>query len=66
MRSSRRATHEAARPRQAPLLTFAAAELYRDANARFGIDYTPDILAESQSCIPSALFAAMRGEGPYP
>lgn len=49
-----------------PLLTFAAAELYRDANARFGIDYTPDILAESQSCIPSALFAAMRGEGPYP
>lgn len=48
-----------------PLLTFAASELYTGANARFGIGYVPDILAESNACDPSSLFKAMRGEGPY-
>ena len=49
-----------------PLLTFRAAELYNQANERAGIPYMPDILAESAACVPPALFAAMRGEGPYP
>ena len=49
-----------------PLLTFEAARLYDDVNAAAGIGYLPDILAESASCIPPQLFAAMRGEGPYP
>ena len=49
-----------------PLLTFAASELYADANARFGIGYVPDIMAESNACSPADLFRAMRGEGPYP
>lgn len=49
-----------------PLLTFKAAELYQEANQRFGVSYEPDILGESCSCDPAALFAAMRGEGPYP
>ena len=49
-----------------PLLTMRAAELYRGAMTRLGIPYEPDILAESQACDPTALFAAMRGEGPYP
>ena len=53
-------------PRAHPLLTMCAAALYRDATARAGIPYEPDILGESQACDPSALFAAMRGEGPYP
>ncbi len=48
-----------------PLLTFAASDLYKEANARHDIDYTPDILAESASCVPPQLFTAMRGEGPY-
>lgn len=48
-----------------PLLTFAAAEKYQDALKREGIDYWPDIFAESNSCSPRDLFAAMRGEGPY-
>ncbi len=49
-----------------PLLTFAAAEKYTQANARHGIDFVPDILGESVACQPPQLFAAMRGEGPYP
>ena len=49
-----------------PLLTFRAAELYREANARIGLTYEPDLLAQSCACDPSSLFAAMRGEGPYP
>ena len=49
-----------------PLLTFRAAELYDAANERAGIPYVPDIMAESVACVPPALFAAMRGEGPYP
>ncbi len=49
-----------------PLLTFATAELYREPLARFGIGHECDILAESCACDPPALFAAMRGEGPYP
>ena len=49
-----------------PLLTFRASELYRQANERVGITYEPDLMAEACSCDPSALFAAMRGEGPYP
>lgn len=49
-----------------PLLTFRAARLYDEANAALGVDYTPDILAESCACVPPALFAAMRSEGPYP
>ncbi len=48
------------------LLTFAASDLYRDAWQRFGIPYEPDILAQSCAAIPPDLFAAMRGEGPYP
>ena len=28
--------------------------------------YEPDLLAESCACDPASLFAAMRGEGPYP
>lgn len=48
------------------LLTFAASDLYRDALQRFGIPYEPDILAQSCAAIPPDLFAAMRGEGPYP
>ena len=49
-----------------PLLTFKASELYAGANARIGLPYEPDIIAESCACDPSTLFAAMRGEGPYP
>ena len=49
-----------------PLLTFAASDLYKQVNMEHGVDYTPDIIAESVSCVPPALFAAMRGEGPYP
>lgn len=49
-----------------PLLTFKASDLYKDATARFGVPYEPDILGESCACAPSELFAAMRGEGPYP
>lgn len=49
-----------------PLLTFEASDLYREANAREGVPYEPDILGESCACDPAALFAAMRGEGPYP
>ena len=49
-----------------PLLTFRAAELYDQANERVGVSYMPDIMAESVACVPPALFAAMRGEGPYP
>ncbi len=49
-----------------PLLSFAASEKYTDINKKFGINYLPDILAESNSCNPPKLFAAMRGEGPCP
>lgn len=49
-----------------PLLTFAASDLYRQANEREGVPYEPDLLAESCACDPASLFAAMRGEGPYP
>lgn len=49
-----------------PLLTFRAAELYRDALAAQGLPADMDILAASQIADPSSLFAAMRGEGPYP
>lgn len=49
-----------------PLLTFKTSELYAGANARIGLPYEPDIIAESCACDPSTLFAAMRGEGPYP
>ncbi len=48
-----------------PLLTFAASDLYRQANERAGVPYEPDLLAESCACDPASLFAAMRGEGPY-
>lgn len=48
------------------LLSFAASELYRDACQRFGVSYEPDILAQSCAANPPELFAAMRGEGPYP
>lgn len=49
-----------------PLLTFAASEKYAEATARFGVPYEPDIMAQSCSAIAPDLFAAMRGEGPYP
>lgn len=49
-----------------PLLTFAASDLYREATARFGVPYEPDILAHSCAAIAPDVFAAMRGEGPYP
>ena len=45
-----------------PLLTFAASDLYRQANEREGVPYEPDLLAESCACDPASLFAAMRGE----
>lgn len=48
------------------ILTFRASDLYKGANARFGIPYEPDILAESCACDPAELFRAMRGEGAYP
>lgn len=49
-----------------PLLTFKASNLYRSALEREGVPYEPDILGESCACDPATLFAAMRGEGPYP
>ena len=48
-----------------PLLTWHAASRYREANARWNVPYEPDIMAGSHLCVPTALFAAMRGEGPY-
>ena len=48
------------------ILGFRASDLYHEANERAGIPYEPDILGESCACDPQALFAAMRGEGPYP
>lgn len=49
-----------------PLLTFRASALYRDAMERAGIPYEPDILTQSTAADPASVFAAMRGEGPYP
>ena len=48
-----------------PLLSWRAAALYRQANERWGVPYDPDIMAGTHLCVPTALFAAMRGEGPY-
>ena len=48
-----------------PLLTARAARLYNEALDRDGVGYLPDIMAESWASVPPALFAAMRGEGPY-
>ncbi len=49
-----------------PLFTFKGGALYDKALKDAGIDYYPDILASSAMAHPSTLFAAMRGEGPYP
>lgn len=48
-----------------PLLTSRASALYEGALKRAGIGYEPDILATSHCAVPPAVFAAMRGEGPY-
>lgn len=48
-----------------PLLTSRASALYREALRRAGVPYEPDILATSHCAVPPAVFAAMRGEGPY-
>ena len=48
-----------------PLLTWRAAAQYRDANARWNVPFDPDILGGTHLCVPTDLFAAMRGEGPY-
>ncbi len=48
-----------------PLLTSKASALYQGALKRAGITYEPDILATSHCAVPSAVFSAMRGEGPY-
>lgn len=49
-----------------PLLTYRAAQLYDEANAKRGVSTIQNILGASLTCVPPALFAAMRGEGPYP
>lgn len=48
-----------------PLLTSRASALYEGALKRAGVGYEPDILATSHCAVPPAVFAAMRGEGPY-
>lgn len=48
-----------------PLLTSRAGALYKSALEREQIPYEPDILATSNCAVPSSVFAAMRGEGPY-
>ena len=48
-----------------PLLTCRAAALYEGALRQSGVGYEPDILATSHCAVPSSVFAAMRGEGPY-
>ena len=48
-----------------PLLTARASRLYVEALRRAQTSYLPDIMAESWASVPPALFAAMRGEGPY-
>ena len=49
-----------------PLFSFKGNSLYADAMRRAGFDFTADIMASSCMAHPSSLFAAMRGEGPYP
>ena len=49
-----------------PLFTFKGNALYDGAMRRAGFDFTADIMASSCMAHPSSLFAAMRGEGPYP
>ena len=49
-----------------PLFTFKGNALYDDAMHRAGFGFTADIMASSCMAHPSSLFAAMRGEGPYP
>lgn len=48
------------------LLTFKSSDLYRERLAEYNLPYEPDLIAESCACSPTDLFAAMRGEGPYP
>lgn len=48
-----------------PLLTSRTSTLYRSTLKRAGISHELDILATSHCAVPSAVFAAMRGEGPY-
>jgi len=49
-----------------PLLSFRGNALYDDAMRRAGFEFTADIMASSCMAHPPSLFAAMRGEGPYP
>lgn len=49
-----------------PILSSRTAPLYKGACERKGISYEPDLLGTSHTCNAPALFAAMRGEGPYP
>ena len=49
-----------------PLFSFKGNELYDKAMRRAGFDFTVDIMSSSCMAHPSSLFAAMRGEGPYP
>ena len=49
-----------------PLFTFRGNALYDDAMRRAGFGFTADIMASSCMAHPTSLFAAMRGEGPYP
>ena len=49
-----------------PLLTHRASRLYSKKLTEVGVPYTPDILASSHTAVPASVFAAMRGEGPYP
>ncbi|WP_418734233.1 molybdopterin-containing oxidoreductase family protein [Ellagibacter sp.] len=49
-----------------PLLTFRTSDLYKEACERAGLDYEPDIIGESCAADPADMWAAMRGEGPYP
>ena len=49
-----------------PLFSFKGNALYDKAMRNAGFDFTADIMASSCMAHPSSLFAAMRGEGPYP
>ena len=49
-----------------PLFTFKGASLYEGRMDEAGIDTYQDLLACSAMAHPSSVFAAMRGEGPYP
>ena len=49
-----------------PLFTFKGGGLYEQAMHEAGFDFTADIMASSCMAHPASLFAAMRGEGPYP